>query len=431
MDIRFTCDKCGQRLMIDEPAAGLTIPCPACGASLTVPNVLSESPAPVVALNYQELYSQSRNLAYELRVDEAISVWKQAEETRARERGYQLSEAFRFNDSAQNVLEQARWTVKQSLRQMTEKEETEIIGALVWQALSGSSYSASSKEVYALVIGSNLNWPAFEEWFRRFKELHTWPSMWEIDGNGETSTSQAEMVDFFENELAKPTDPDLARAHALSLSSRRLLFGRLARLTPDTLREGGMQLETTISELLLAGFARRRDPASTEKRLESLSLKWLQDLQKKCGLVVPRAKKGEAPKDYAEKRQRIVQLLVSAISVEKLVGELPPEEVFELTTPDVPRAGFEEFRADILTSTLSGMMTSYRWFSQIADVMRNDDGYSKRVKVKAILTDDCPFCIEASKRLENATSVTLEMLPPFHPGCHCCPGVFERNSIGT
>lgn len=428
MDIRFACDKCGQHLVIDEAAAGLTIQCSACSASLNVPNPLPESPAPVAAPTYRELYSQSKDLAYELRVDDAICVWKQAEEARARERGYQLSEMFRFNDSAQSMLEQARWAVKQSLRQMTAKEETEIIGALVWQALSGSSHSEGCKEMRALVVGSNLQWPAFEEWFRRFKETHTWPSMLEIDGNDETGTSQTEVIDLYESELAKPTDPLLAQAHELSLPSRRLLYGRPIQFTPDTLREGGIELETTISELLLAGFARRRDPASLEKRLESLSFKWLQALQKKYDVAVPRAKKGEAPKDYSERKQRIVQPLIAAVGAEKLVEELPLEEIFELIKSDVRRADFEEFRADVLAGTLSGMMTSYRWFNQIADLMRDDGNFSKRIKIEAILTDDCPFCLEASKRLKNATTVTLEMLPPFHPGCRCCPGVFERDT---
>jgi hypothetical protein len=422
MDIRFACDKCGQHLVIDEAAAGWTIQCSACGANLTVPKPLPTSPTPGAAATYQELYDQSRDLAYELRVDDAIRVWKQAEEARARERGGQLSEMFRFPDSAQSVLEQARWAVKQSLRQLTTREEREVIGALVWQALTGDR----ENDISAIVVGANLQWPAFEEWFRRFKESHTWPSMWEINGNDETGASQAEVIDFYESELAKPCDPLSARMHALSLASRRLLYGRRIRLTPDTLREGGIPLETAISELLSAGFARRCAPASAEKRLESLSLKWLQALQKKYGVAGPR-KKGEAREDYFE---RIVQPLIAAMGAERLVEELLPEEVFEPIKPDVPRADFEEFRADLLAATLSGMMGSYRWFKQNVDLIRADGTFSERIKMKAILTDDCSFCLEASKRLGSAETVALEMLPPFHPGCRCCPGVCERDPGG-
>jgi hypothetical protein len=421
MDIRFACDNCGQHLVIDEAAAGLTIQCSACDANLTVPKPVSASPTPSAALTSQKLYSQCKDLIYELRIEDAIRILKQAEEAQARERGYQLHEGFRFHDSAPNVLEQARWAVEQSLRHLTAKEEREVIGAMVCQKMIGY------KEVHAAVVGTNLQWPAFEECFRRFKESHTWPSMWEIEGNDETGTSQSEVIDFYESELAKPTDPLLAKAHELSQSGRRLLFRDRIQLTPDTLREGGIELETAISELLSAGFARRCAPAPLDKRLESLSLKRLQALQKKCGVAGPR-KKGEAGKNYFE---RIVQPLIAAMGAERLVEELPPEEVFELVKPDVPRADFEEFRAKLLAATLSGMMESCRWFNQIADLIRDDGNFSERIKMKVILTDDCPFCLEASKRLESAATVTLEMLPPFHPGCRCCPGVRERDIGGT
>jgi hypothetical protein len=186
------------------------------------------------------------------------------------------------------------------------------------------------------------------------------------------------------------------------------------------IREGGGELELALSELESAGFARRLAPASLEKRLESLSLKWLQTLQKKYGVPGPR-KKGESGKDYFE---RIVQPLIEA-GAESLVEELPPEEVFELIAPDVPRINFEQFRTEILAHTLSGMMESHRWFDDTAHLMEANGSFLERVKVKAILTDDCPHCLEASKRLENASEITLDMLPPFHPGCGCCPGVFE------
>jgi len=118
MDIRFACDNCGQHLVVDEAAAGLTIQCSTCGTNLTVPEAHPASPTLSAAPIYRELYDQSRGLAYELRGDDAIRVWQQAEEARARERGYQLHEGFRFQDSAQSVLEQARWAVKQSLRHL-------------------------------------------------------------------------------------------------------------------------------------------------------------------------------------------------------------------------------------------------------------------------------------------------------------------------
>lgn len=198
--------------MIDEAAAGLTIQCSACSADIVVTKPHPTSPKPSAVPTYRELCGLSRDLVYELRVDEAVRVWKQAEEARAQEKGYQLSEMFRFQGSAENVLEQAKWAVKQSLRHLTAKEEIEVIGALVWQKLSGSSHSEGCNEMRAIFIGSNLQWLAFEDWFRRFKESHRWPSMWRIDGNDETGTSEAEVIALYESELTKPTDALLARA---------------------------------------------------------------------------------------------------------------------------------------------------------------------------------------------------------------------------
>lgn len=37
MDVKFSCAKCGQSLVIDEEGAGLRVPCPTCSAGLTVP----------------------------------------------------------------------------------------------------------------------------------------------------------------------------------------------------------------------------------------------------------------------------------------------------------------------------------------------------------------------------------------------------------
>lgn len=45
MDISFTCDKCGKKLVIDDAAAGITIDCPECGKPVYVPSSAS-SPKP-------------------------------------------------------------------------------------------------------------------------------------------------------------------------------------------------------------------------------------------------------------------------------------------------------------------------------------------------------------------------------------------------
>jgi type IV pilus assembly protein PilM len=48
-DISFTCDKCGQDILVDESAAGATVNCPSCGGQLVIPQKirLGESSAPM------------------------------------------------------------------------------------------------------------------------------------------------------------------------------------------------------------------------------------------------------------------------------------------------------------------------------------------------------------------------------------------------
>jgi phage FluMu protein Com len=38
MDISFTCDKCGKKLIIDDATAGITIDCPECGKAVYEPS---------------------------------------------------------------------------------------------------------------------------------------------------------------------------------------------------------------------------------------------------------------------------------------------------------------------------------------------------------------------------------------------------------
>jgi hypothetical protein len=49
MDISFNCSKCGQSMVIDEDAAGVTIDCPNCGEPSHVPSqsaVVADEPEP-------------------------------------------------------------------------------------------------------------------------------------------------------------------------------------------------------------------------------------------------------------------------------------------------------------------------------------------------------------------------------------------------
>lgn len=45
VDARFSCPKCGQNLVVDAVASGLTLPCPTCGKTLLIPQP-ETTPAP-------------------------------------------------------------------------------------------------------------------------------------------------------------------------------------------------------------------------------------------------------------------------------------------------------------------------------------------------------------------------------------------------
>ncbi len=44
MDISFTCDKCGQNIVIDDAGSGITIDCPECGKPVYVPSAAAPKP---------------------------------------------------------------------------------------------------------------------------------------------------------------------------------------------------------------------------------------------------------------------------------------------------------------------------------------------------------------------------------------------------
>ena len=135
---------------------------PANGSSKSVSPSGPETTAPTS----QVLYNKCRDLAYELRVEDAVRVLKQAEKARAQEKGYQLSETFSFHGSAESLIEPSKWAVAKSLQNLTAKDEQEMIGAVLCCRLVDGGLD----EILAVTLGRSLRWPDLEEWFWRFKE---------------------------------------------------------------------------------------------------------------------------------------------------------------------------------------------------------------------------------------------------------------------
>lgn len=63
MDITFRCDRCSQHIVIDEAGAGLTVQCPECGQTLTVPQAQPRPSKPSgwlpVSIRFSEPHAQS------------------------------------------------------------------------------------------------------------------------------------------------------------------------------------------------------------------------------------------------------------------------------------------------------------------------------------------------------------------------------------
>ena len=413
VDIRFSCENCGQHLVIDTAGAGLVVQCVKCSVSLTVPTSAPLSPPPTAVSASEELRYRCRDLVYELRVAEAISVLKEAEQARARERGYQVSETFNFHGTVQSVVEPAKWAISQSLKNLTSEQEREILGALICSRLMGRT----DDEILAVTLGGNLSWPALGSWLLRFKEANHWPSKWEVYPVGRSEPA----AEFYERNLNQPTDPPLARIHSLSLKARQvLLAGWLGRIEARGSHLCRSDYDKVIDELASAGFATRRNDLPIVERLCLLQIAKVRELQKQYGVKGARSK------------EQIASNLLASVPEETLAAEVEKALAVDGFWSDTyvklnvgyrqcERYWFEYACAKLLADTLDSMMNNYRAFLEFQD-SRSDKLLRYEWKFdsgSSCTDDDCPFCRKAAARFVNLRNVQLEDLPPFHPGCDC------------
>jgi hypothetical protein len=407
MDITFDCDKCGQSIVIDEAGVGLTVQCPACGTEFTVTKPVPP-PLPLsVTPSSQELYYECRDLAYELRVEDAIRVLKEAEKARALERDYQLSETFSFHGSAQGVIELAKWAIGQSLQELTPKEEHEILGAIVCAQL-GWRVCRAEDELLVVTLGSNLSWPTLNDWFWRFKEAKYWPSAWEVYPIGRNEP----VAEFYEKNLRQLPDPMLVTMHGLSLNARRVLLdGWLGWTRAERTRLKSSDYDKAINELASAGFARRGKDLPIAVRLSLLPISNVREIQKKHGVKGARSK------------EQIVKNLLALVAEETLVAELSSDTYVKLDVGyrQLGRFWFEYSRAKLLTDAFDRMLNSYGRYRQFQD-NQSDNSLRTKLRINSgskCVEDDCLFCATAVRKFERLQHITLNDLPPFHPGCTC------------
>lgn len=357
------------------------------------------------------LYNKCRVLAYELRVEDAIQNLKEAEKARARERGYQFNETFSFHASPHGLIEASKWAIGRSVQNLTPTEQNELLGAMLCSLLLGRAQD----EVLAVTLGSNLRWPGLEDWFRRFKDMKYWPPQWEVYpvGKGET------VAEFYEGNLDKPTDSLLATIHSFSLNARQLLLdGWLGYTNAKKSRLNRENYDNAIEELVSVGFAVRRDDLPLAERMCLLPISKVRELQRTHGVKGARSK------------EQIVNNLLSFISEATLTvqtkdalsaGGFYPDSHVKLNVGyrKLDRYWFEYARAKLLAETLLSMAVHY---NRLRDFQKRERSNIFHYRMKVLMIKEipkCPFCAEAAKRFDAMRQVTLNAMPPFHPGCTC------------
>jgi hypothetical protein len=299
---------------------------------------------------------------------------------RARERGYPAGGTFAAHDptqsatagievtistggsrqdistSPQSVIEPVKWTIEKSLPNLTPKEEQEIFGALVCGVLGVGGYD----EILTVTLGSNLSWPAFEEWFWRFNEAKFWPSTWEL---------VRDYRELYESNFRQPTDPMLATIYSLSLPARRLSqVPWLLRSDYTNLHDGDFDAAT--QELLSAGLAVRCEDLPITERLCLLPMSSVRAIQRKHGV------------NGARSKEQIVKNLLSSIAEEELARELPSDASLKSTVnlQQLDRYQFEHTRAKLLAGTLGDMITHYNRLKQFQDNQHMDGGWPYKMR---------------------------------------------------
>ncbi len=454
MDITFNCPKCQQHLVVDESGAGMTVPCPTCGADISIPpktvtpapinEEAQELPTPAApesapnqkrqtspvrkkrkpvlpvrsqsgGTSSEELYQKCKDLAYELRVEDAIRARRDADLARAREKGYKFSESFAIQATVQTVVEPAKWAIEKTLQNLTPKEKREIFGALICCLLGVGGHD----EVLVVTLGSDLRWPALETWFWKFKKMKYWSPSWELypaDAGIDLEPSERKNLaaEFYRKNLRQPTDGILTRVHKLMMPARRLLLdnrmlsNHVVWLRPQFSYRYG-DYDKPLSELESAGFAKRAVDLPVTKYLDVLTIDEVREVQKRYGVKGARSKAS------------IVANILRSAPNETLARDFRGCHFIEITwdCKSNDRYWFEYARAKLLTQTLVDMVNGFNRLKEFQRRPSDDILPYKRRTFRVSRESDCPFCESAAAQLDKMEVVTPDAIPPFHPGCTC------------
>lgn len=234
----------------------------------------------------------------------------------------------------------------------------------------------------AALVGVRWEWPAFTDWDRRFRAIDFRHMLWP------------------EGELTFDVPADI---NAVGFESRLVW---LALEYVQTKRElerhttlSSTQLETALAELSAARLVHSATPAEQLSRVDWVSVRaWAKGL----GLRPSRTKQ-ETISAVAAWRPEVIADYVRGRGLEPMVARSDPPHGDRVICPS-------DDLVYLLAHTLLGYAARARqWpnrrFAAAAEIMTD-------------APDACPCCLNRATRIPVA-ELTIDRLPPFHPGCRC------------
>lgn len=277
------------------------------------------------------------------------------------------------------------------LEGLSERDRTELL------SLFSNNASVTREMMYLTTLGMCFEWPDFNDWFARFKHSKRWPAMWD------TGTGDHSVLRSFEQDLTLPPNGWKQKFHSLSTGARMLMTKQQWN---GRLEIGDLPLKTFttfVEELVTSGFAVSGELLSVPERLELMRIEEVRQLQKEIGVAPARSKADLVAHILAHPNQT---------EVEHQIGSARFAKARDRVSSSLE--DFDGFRSFILEHTINARMASFRDY----DSAKRCGG---SMKVTVDIQDSCSACKLAAAALRKLSVVSLDRLPPFHPGCRCYP----------
>jgi hypothetical protein len=297
--------------------------------------------------------------------------------------------------------------IGQRLSHVDVQRAKRLAKAMVGSDGLGLGIEQMGEAIEPVLLAPTWDWPEFDYWRERFRELGAFPAMWsDLSGLpvGVDQTTQAVLTCWIR----------------LSVPARAILASRPWPMPVAELGErsrlAGHDLERILAELEREGFARRLRSAA--ERLEVLKLNELRAIARRAGVRL------------SGKKAEVVARLRMSLSEPELRSLLPlracdcdgaivsfPEEVGPWVT-------YQRARLWLFAHT-----ATLAWLSDRNRRSYIDAGIARMgFQILGQQDDPCPVCPEHHRqRFDDASAVRPEDLPPLHPGCRCAIAAWMRD----